>query len=39
MDVHDVADHQRTAFMATQNAGRKRPRHLQLADIIGGDLF
>src|SRR5262249_48473211 len=39
MDVHDVADHKRPAFVATQNAGRKRPRHLQFADVLGGDLL
>src|SRR4029450_1311110 len=38
MDVHDVADHERTACMATQNTSRKRPCHLQLADIVGRDL-
>src|SRR6266446_8606345 len=39
MDVHDVADHERPAFVAAQNAGRKRPRHLQFADVCGGDLL
>src|SRR5262245_9700400 len=39
MDVHDVADHERPAFVATQHAGRKRPRHLQFADVLGGDLL
>src|ERR1700747_422018 len=39
MDVHDVADHERPAFMATHNARRNRPCPLQLADIIGGDLL
>src|SRR6185312_2253709 len=39
MDVHDVADHERPAFVTTQNASRKRPCHLQFADIIGGDLL
>jgi hypothetical protein len=38
MDVHDVADHQRPAFMSTQDAGRKRPRHLQFGSVRGGDL-
>src|SRR5262249_45947525 len=26
-------------FVAAQNAGRKRPRHLQFADVLGGDLL
>ena len=39
MDVHDVADHERPAFVAAQNAGRKRPRHLQFAHVCGGDLL
>jgi len=25
--------------VAPQNAGRKRPRHLQFADVFGGDLL
>src|SRR5262249_9427449 len=32
-------DHEGPAFMATQNARRERPRHLQFADIVGGDLL
>jgi hypothetical protein len=39
MDVHDVADNQRAALVAAQNASRERPRHLQLADIVGRDLL
>ena len=39
MDVHDVADHQRPALVAAQDAGREGPRHLQLADVVGRDLF
>src|SRR5215467_7527391 len=39
MDVHDVAYHERPTFVATQNASRKRPCHLQFPDIIGGDLL
>src|SRR6267154_1674369 len=39
MDVHDVTDHERPTFVATQNASRERPCHLQFADIIGGDLL
>src|SRR3984893_11570510 len=39
MHIHDVADHQRTAFMAAQNAGRECPRNLQPADILGSDLL
>src|ERR1700746_314669 len=39
MHIHDVADDERSAFMATQNAGRKRPRHLQVADVLSGDLL
>ena len=31
--VHHIADDQRSAFMTPQHAGRKRPCHLQLADI------
>src|SRR5262245_34040249 len=39
MHIHDVADDERSTFMATQNAGRKRPRHLQVADVLSGDLL
>src|SRR5262249_54612397 len=39
MHIHDVADDERSAFMATQNAGRKRPRYLQVADVLSGDLL
>src|SRR6476660_233285 len=39
MDIHDVADHERSTFVATQDASRERPCHLQFADIIGGDLL
>src|SRR4029450_5224642 len=39
MDVHDIADHERRAFMAAENPRRKRPCHLQLADIVGRDLL
>src|SRR5690349_9664232 len=39
MDVHDVADHEGSTFVATQNASRKRPCHLQFADISSGDLL
>ena len=39
MDIHDVADDERPAFVAAQNAGRERPRHLQLADVVGRDLL
>src|SRR6202022_303973 len=39
MHIHDVADHQRTAFVAAQNAGRECPRNLQPADILSSDLL
>src|SRR5262249_38145102 len=39
MHIHDVADDQRVTFMPTKNPGRERPRHLQLADIVGSDLL
>src|SRR5919109_4085938 len=39
MHIHDVADDEWSPFMAAQNASRKRPCHLQLANILGGDLF
>ena len=35
----DVADDQRCAFVAAQHAGGERPRHLQLADVLRGDLI
>ena len=37
--VHDVADDQWCAFMAAQHTGGECPRHLQLADILCGDLI
>jgi hypothetical protein len=39
VNVHRVADDQRSAFVAAQHAGRERPGHLQLADIGRGDLI
>ncbi len=39
VDVHHVSDDQRSAFVAAQHAGRKRPCDLQLADIGRGDLI
>ena len=39
MNVHHVADDQRSTFMAAQHTGRKRPCHLQLANIGRGDLL
>src|SRR6476619_5069630 len=39
MDIHHVSNYERTALMAAQNASRKRPCHLQLADVIGRDLL
>jgi hypothetical protein len=38
VDIHGVADHQRTALMAAQHAGREGPGHLQLFDVGGVDL-
>ena len=38
MNVHDIADHERRAFMAAQHAGRERPRHLQVLDVVPVDL-
>ncbi len=37
--IHRVADHERIAFVAAQHAGRKRPGHLQLADVLSRDLL
>src|SRR3546814_8551189 len=37
-DVHDVADHQRPAFMAAPHAGREAPYRLELAAIALVDL-
>src|SRR5436190_6238713 len=39
MHVHDVADHEGSTFVAAQNASRKRPCHLQFADVVSGDLL
>ena len=39
MQIHHVADHERLAFVTAQHAGRERPRDLQLADVVGGDLL
>ena len=39
MDVHDVADDERPAFMAAQHAGREGPGDLELADIGCVDLI
>ncbi len=39
MHVHRVADDERSAFMAAEHPGRKRPGDLQLADIGHGDLL
>src|SRR5262249_45181798 len=39
MHIHDIANDQRSAFMAAQNACRERPGHLQVADVLGGDLL
>ncbi len=37
--VHDVANDQRAALVAAQHAGRERPGHLQLADVLRVDLL
>jgi hypothetical protein len=37
--IHRIADHQRSAFMTVQYAGRKCPGHLQAADVVGIDLI
>ena len=37
--IHDVADDERRAFVAAQNAGREGPGRRQLADVVGGDLI
>ena len=38
VDIHDVPDHQRRAFMPAQDAGRECPSDLQLAHIVLVDL-
>jgi hypothetical protein len=38
VDEHDVADDERVPLMPAQRAGRERPGHLQLADVVRGDL-
>ena len=38
MQVHHVADDERRAFVAAQNAGRERPGDLELLDVLSGDL-
>ena len=38
MKIHHVADHERTAFVTTKDARRKRPGHFQLTDVVGVDL-
>ena len=38
MDIHNVADDERAAFVAAQHAGREGPGHLELADILCVDL-
>ena len=37
VDVHRAADNQRSAFMTAENAGRKRPGHLERLDVLGVD--
>ena len=39
MDIHGIANHQRSALVATQHAGRERPGDLQFLDVGGGDLI
>ena len=39
VDVHDVADDERRAFVAAQNAGRERPGWRELVDVLGVDLL
>ncbi len=39
MNIHHVADHQRGAFVTTQNACRKRPGRRDLVDVLGIDLL
>ena len=38
MHIQRIADHQRTAFVTAQNAGRKSPCHLQLVNVALVDL-
>ena len=38
VDIHDVADHQRRAFVAAQHAGREGPRDAQVAHVVAVDL-
>ena len=39
VNIHHVADHQRAAFVAAQDAGRECPGDLQVADIAFVDLI
>ena len=39
VDIHDVPDHQRRAFMPAQHAGGKCPSDLQLAHVVLVDLL
>ena len=39
MNIHHVADHQRGAFVTTQNAGRESPGWRDLVDVVGVDLL
>ena len=39
MHIHHIADDERSTFVTAQDAGRKRPCHLKLADVGGRDLF
>ena len=39
MNIHHVADHQRGAFVTTQNACRKRPHRGDFLDVLGVDLL
>ena len=38
MHIHHVADDERGAFMAAQNAGREGPGDLEMIDVLTGDL-
>ena len=38
VDVHDVTDHQRAAFVAAQDAGGEAPVDLQVLVVLRGDL-
>ena len=37
VDVHRAADDERLAFVSAEDAGRERPRDLQVLDVLGVD--